>query len=360
MEETISAHKRIWNLETLILGILGAALCWQSHIVHNLNVIEETIILVVFLGALMGVTRIPFPQSFFGKPLPLWSYPAISGIISGFMDSFLVLLMVGAMPIVGQWKNKIRFQAYNMMAALIGGLITYFGEVYMLPLALKYNLREWHSMGPLVVPVIVFLAILGILSSRLKITVGKTSQEKNNGLWNKVEGYIEFSVAIALLLVTKNAMLCLGILFVYAFIVGEGEDLIGVIKTETEMSVMMLLLIAWIIQHDLAPVVSQYSGYWAAIPSTINAVLTGAMFPVSGNFWFDATILSTCALLTPVSSLVGIMLFKTKKEWIEYMKVSIPLAILWFGLATNWFNLAKNPIEKYFEIPKISNSSQRH
>lgn len=173
MTNAVGTHERhkVWNLETAFLGLVGAAMIWQRGISHHLNVVQETIVLVVFLGGLMGITRIPFPSTIRGKPIPLWAYPLISGGISGFMDSFLVLLLVGAAKLEGPNYDQFRFKAYNMIAALIGGLTLYFGEVYMLPLALKYGMRDWYSMLPIVPPVIVFLLLLAVLASRLNIQV---------------------------------------------------------------------------------------------------------------------------------------------------------------------------------------------
>ena len=81
----------------------------------HLSPIEDTIILVLFLGLLLGIAPIPFP-----KVKQLWLFPWIAGILSGLMDSFLVLLMVSVVPLVGKKKDKLKFKTYVMLAALIG------------------------------------------------------------------------------------------------------------------------------------------------------------------------------------------------------------------------------------------------
>ncbi len=357
-------REKQWSLECWIMGILGMAMIWQSNLAEHLNVIQETIILVVFLGGLMGITRIPFPSKFAGKSIPLYCYPLISGIISGFMDSFLVLLLVGAIELEGNEDDKFKFRALNMIAALIGGLTFYFGEVYMLPLALQYGQRYWYSMLPIVPPVMAYLALLAYLTSRLKIKVvgtrvienGNGEKHKNN-LVNK-EDYFKFGAAIALLLITHNGLLCLGVLFLYAFILGEGEDLIDVMKTETEVGVMLLLVLALVIAEPIKPYLADWSGYWAFFPSAVNGVLTGAVYPTSGDMWFDAHVLSTAVLITPISSLVGVMLFKTFKEWKSYIIFALPLTIAWFLISALWFfggpwNLIKPSFEDYFGAPQL-------
>ena len=207
MTNLIPPRHKVWNLETAFLGLVGIAMIWRQNLSHQMSVIQETIVLVIFLGGLMGITRIPFPQNIFGRTIPLWGYPLISGFISGFMDSFLVLLLVGLAKLEGPDQDKFRFKAYNMLAALIGGLTMYFGEVYMLPLALKYGLRDWHSLLPLVPPIVVFLLILAWLTSRLNVRVVgmKTLDGGEGGNGKKTHAntadYLEFAAAIVLLLV---------------------------------------------------------------------------------------------------------------------------------------------------------------
>lgn len=372
MTNPVGTHPRhkVWNLETFFLGIVGVALIWQREIAHHLNVVQETIVLVIFLGGLMGITRIPFPSKIRGRPIPLWAYPLISGGISGFMDSFLVLLLVGAASLEGPDRDQFLFKAYNMIAALIGGLTLYFGEVYMLPLALKYGMREVYSMLPIVPPVVVFLLLLAVLASKLDIRVlgMKTMDANGTGHQKKVHAdwfdFVEFGIAIALLLVTHNALLCLGCLLLYSSVTGQGEDLIDVMKTETEVGVMLLLVFAAFVAAPVEPHLAAWSGWWAFIPSVVNGVLTGAIFPVSGDVWFDAHILSTAVLITPISSLVGVMLFKSASEWVQYCKMAIPLAVVWFVLCGAWFYGPWRAIEPHYTAafgqPVLQQVAEKH
>lgn len=333
------------NLENIILGVVGLALIWQNGINHHLSIPAETIILVVFLSGLMGITRIPLPTHVFGRKIGTLWYPLLCGIISGFMDSFLVLLLLCAADVKGSARDQMKFKVYCMLAALIGGLITYFGEVYMLPLALKYEMQSWYSMLPIVPPVLVFLTLLCWLAGRLDVEVvgvGKSYQTETiaHGTLRKIGGnwqdYIEFTVMIALLLYAHNAVLCLGLLLLYTAISGQGVQLLHVVTAEMEIAVMLLLFLALLIAGPAAPYIAQLEGWWAVIPATINAVLTGAIYPASGNVWSDVQILSFAALLTPISSLVGVMLFKTKEEWGQYIVIAVPLALVWLVVYSAW------------------------
>lgn len=374
-EQKIHGRRKVWNLETFFLSLVGVAMILRMDLVHSFGVIGETIVLVVFLGGLMGITRIPFPSKFpNGTPIPLWAYPVISGVISGFMDSFLVLLLVGAAKMEGKERHQFLFKAINMIAALIGGLTMYFGEVYALPLCLKYGLRHWHSMIPLFPPIAVFLAVLAGITARLEVRVVGMESLGNGESANHSNGkkiiadagdYCEFAVAILLLLISQNALFCLGVLLIYSFITGQGEDLLDVLKTETEVDVMLLLVFAAFIAPVAEPWMVRFSGWWAFFPATVNGVLTGAIYPAEGNFWREIHILSTAVLLTPISSLVGIMLFKTIKEWKDYIVFAVPMAIVWFLLAGAWIYgpwewYFKEPFQGHFGAPALVQEEGKH
>jgi len=205
---------------------------------------------------------------------------------------------------------------------------------------------------PILVPVLIFLGVLGYLVQRLdiKITARETTLEEGlekaqehehistGGMKRKWENVAEFVVGIGIILFTHNALLALGVLLAYAFISGQGEDLLHVIKTETEMGVMLLLLTAWIIFNPVQPLLEIFTGFHALWPSMINAVFSGALLPAGGDVWKEISVISTGALFLPISSLVGVMLFKTMKEWWTYVKLSVPIMVLWLVLSLGWFN----------------------
>lgn len=358
-------HKRhlSWGLEPCLLGLVGVAAIWQQGLAHHFSVVEETIVLVIFLGGLMGITRIPFP-----KKLPLWAYPLAAAGMSVVMDSFLVLLMLMGATLTGSKKGKATFRALCVNGALIGGLGSYFGEVYELPLALQYGMREWYSMLPIIPPILVYVGLLCVYLGRqdVQVTGMKSLGHGGGGEAQKSTAdrgdYIEFAVAIAVLLIWHNPLLCLGVLFVYSFVTGQGKDLIDVMKTETEVGVMLLLVFAAFVADPVRPYMAEWAGWWIMIPATINGVLTGAIFPASGDVWIDTIQLSTCVQLTPISSLVGIMVYKTWKDWKEYMKISIPCAVLWFVIASAWFfgpwQMIKPHYEAQFGAPTLQTSTQ--
>jgi len=347
-ETRIKGTKREWTLESIFVGLLGLALAYVALKFNpHISIIEETIVLVVFLGALLGVAPIPFPNLKKRK----WLYPIIAGLISAFMDSFLVLLMVAAIPISGNRKSVLKFKALNMIAALIGGLLVYFGEVYALPHYLKYGMHNIYDGLPLLVPVLLFLGILGYMVQKLEIIVPtketsleegiekaeKSNIPKSSNAKRKFENYIEFVIGIGIILITHNPILALGVLFFYAFVSGQAEDLLHVIKTETEMGVMLLLFTAWLIFEPSQVLFESFTGFLAIFPSMVNAVFSGALLPASGDVWLEIVAISTGALFLPISSLVGVMLFKTMKEWWAYVKISVPLMVVWLALSLGWF-----------------------
>lgn len=360
-ETIVKGVKRQWTLETVFLGFLGASLTYLALAFNpHLSIIEETIVLVVFLGALLGVAPLPFPNLKHRK----WLYPLIAGILSAFMDSFLVLLMVAALPIKGEERQVLKFKAYAMLAALIGGLLIYFGEVYALPHYLKYGMNNIYDGLPILVPVLIFLGVLGYLVQRLNVDVAAQESTLEEGLAvqdaehgehgepsnakRKWENIAEFVVGIGIILFTHNPLLALGVLLAYAFISGQGEDLLHVVKTETEMGVMLLLLTAWIIFEPVQPILGLFTGFHALWPSMVNAVFSGALLPAGGEVWKEISVISAGALFLPISSLVGVMLFKTMNEWWAYVKISVPLMVLWLVLSLGWFTYVWPSIEPTF------------
>jgi hypothetical protein len=350
----------VWNFEAVILGILGISLLVFSDQNHNMGVVLETIVLVVGLGGLMGITRIPFPTKIMGRPIPMWSYPLIAGTLSMFMDSFLVLIMCARALVVGNVPNAKRlFSLYCMAAALIMGLGMYFGEVYALPLALKYGVKQWYGMLPVLPPAIMFTLFLCFLSHKLGkqgvsvqgLPEADHTQSDHHRTQATIGDYAEVAVFILILLATHNAMIFAGALALYAAVTGQGEDFIEVLKTEMEMGVMMLLLTAAVLCNPMGPWIAEHcSGWGALLPSAVNAVITGAVFPVSGNFWFDLCMLSAFILLTPITSLVGIMIFKTAADWKFYIPRAVGLTAVWIVCLFGWFFLIWPTIEHgYYE-----------
>lgn len=332
---------RSWGLEEFLIGLVGTALIYVGYAIQpDLNVIQETIVLVLFLGPLLGIAPLPFPN----LEKKRWLYPVAAGLLSAVMDSFLVLLLVAAIPLVGAASQQLKFKAYNMIAALIGGLLVYFGEVYALPHYLKYGMQGVTDALFLTPPVLIFLFIIGFFVNRLDVkiqpknkTSGHVSGVSDQNQKRLTENLIEFAVAITLLLVTHNAVLVLGLLMLYSFISGQGEDFIKVVRHETEMGVMLLLVFAMLI---FEPSQALFAGMtsWQAIlgTSSINAVISGALLPAGGDLPFEIILISAGSLLTPASSLVGVVLFTSAKDWIGYMKISIPLMILWLVLGLTW------------------------
>lgn len=329
------------GMQEFFVGLVGAALMYVGWFIHpSLNIIQETVILVIFLGLLLGIAPLPFPN----LSKTRWLYPILAGLLSAFMDSFLVLLLVAAIPLKGSVSHILKFKAYNMIAALIGGLLVYFGEVYALPHYLKYGIHSIDGALFLLPPVLVFLGILGFLVNKLSIQVVSvkkdTGEITNTSIVNRkrvVENIIEFVIGIILLLTTHNALLCLGVLLVYSFISGQGHDLVKVLRHETEMEVMLLLIFAMLIFEPTKAFFGQFTQWWAYFGfSTVNAVISGALLPKEGNIGLEIVLISAGALVTPISSLVGVMLFKIKTEWVAYMKVSLPLTIVWLVLGLSW------------------------
>lgn len=335
------------KLEHLLLGILGAVLIGFQGLYHAVSPVGQVIILIVYLGLLLGVAPLNMP--IFRTP---GRQVVFAGIVSGVLDSYIVLDQVKRVRTVepGQNEEVVRTQKENqetegvraqflalvMMAALIGGLIVWFGEAYAA--GLFNNDKRTGALSALYVvpPVLVFLGILGLRANQLPIKV-----VKREGQATKWRDLIEFVVGIVLLLITHNPMICLGALLVYAVVTRQDEHLLHVLRQETEMNVMLVLFIAFVAGDKLSSIITGFGlgtgTILPIIPAAIQAVLWGPIYSdPSVHFWMRITTLSSGALLLPVSSLVGVMLFKKASLWGTYMKYSIPYAVLWYCIMRVW------------------------
>jgi hypothetical protein len=337
------------EVEQILLALFGVAAIFARNLYYEAGPIGQVIILVVFLGLLIGVAPIKAPAS-----KSRFKTVVLNGFLSGILDSFIVLMKardirtrVYANIEVGETGYGVRAQFLTLitLAALIGGLVIWFGEVYAAGLYNNNQRTGLLSALYIVPPVTVFLGMLGWHASRLPIEV-LPAETRIGGREATRRDLLEFMVGIGLLLITHNPMLCLGVLIVYAVLTGQSEYLLDSWKHETEVNVMLVLLIAlvagsWLVTQVINPL-GLGTGLWALIPSGIQSVLWGPLYddPLA-NFWFMITVLSTGAMLTPISSLVGVMLFKDLKQWMIYMRYSIPYAALWFSLMNAWIWLTQ-------------------
>jgi len=342
------------KLEHILLFIFGASLlAFGSGIYEEkINSIGKVIVLIIYLGSLVGLAPVPLPV--FKKKF--WQ-PVFAGFLSGFLDSYIVLDQCRRLRTVekGQDREKImrqkenqaaegvraQFLALLMIAAIIGGLILWFGEVYAAGLYINDSRTGIASALFVIPPALIFLLLLGLHASRLPIQVvpNKTVAVSKRDL-------LEFSAGIVALLLTHNPMLCLGGLLVYAVITRQDDHLLEIWKHHTEVNVMLVLLIAllaggWLVNDVIKTIGLDNGEFLPIIPAAIQSVLWGPLYEdQSVHFWMRVTTLSTGALLLPISSLVGVMLFKTPKQWLTYMKFSFVYAAIWYGLMRLWIFLA--------------------
>lgn len=276
-----------------------------------------------------------------------------AGLISGVLDSFIVLEQCKRLRTVerDQDRNEVMQQSRNqtvegvratflallMMAALIGGLIMWFGEVYAAGVYLNDKRTGILSALYVVPPVLVFLSILGWHASRLPIEIVPNLSAKTT-----IRDIWEFSAGVIALLVLHNPLICLGGLLVYAVLTRQDDHLLDVWKFHTEVNVMLVLLLAlvagrWLVDTVIAPLGLHEGELAPIIPASVQAVLWGPLYTdASVHFWIRITTLSTGALLFPVSSLVGVMLFRSRRQWLAYIRWSVLYATLWYLLMRSW------------------------
>lgn len=354
------------KLEHILLLVLGIGiLAFGGKAYDAAPEVPKVILLVIYLGSLLGIAPIAMP-AFKSR---FWQV-VFAGIISAVLDSFIVLLQALRLRTVeaGQNRSEIlhlsakevqetegqraALLALLTIAAIIGGIVIWFGEVYAAGVYLNDHRTGILSALYIVPPVAAFLCLLGVYAQKfLKIEV-----IPNRAIGFGRRNLAEFIVGIAALLFFHNPALCLGGLLIYAVLTRQDDRLIHVWRFETEVNVMIVLVIAWVaggwlVTNAIEPL-GLHEGIWKPIiPAGVQAVLWGPLYQdPTVNFWIRIVTISTGALLLPISSLVGVMLFRTPKQWLVYCRYSVAAAVVWYGTAMSWVYLTYNtPIGEFLE-----------
>lgn len=354
------------QIENLLMLILGIVLIFARNTYHSISVIGQVMILIIFLSALVGIARVPLKacKSIFRQVM-------FTGYSSGLFDSFIVLEQCKSLRTVEPGQNpeelskytqqktegvRAKFLAILMIAALVGGLVLWFGEVYAAGLFINDHRSGLLSALFILPPVTLFLILLGLYAKyKLPIKI------LPNTVKPKKQDIIEFFIGIGALLLTHNPMLCLGILLVYIVITdilqgNRVHNLIDILRNHTEINVLLVLFIAllagsWLVENVITKAGLDQGEFLPIIPAALQSVLWGPLYHDTDiNFWTRLTTLSTGALILPISSLVGVMLFKNLKQWKTYIKYSIPCAALWYGIMWLWIKLFFNsPIGNFLD-----------
>ncbi len=328
----------------LVLGI--CMVCFSDSVYTGLPSVGKLIILIIFLGLLIGIAPVAMP-TFRSK----FRQVVVAGFASALLDSFIVLMQLKNFKTTQEREEeRIKFLVLCTFSALIGGLCLWFGEAYAAGLFQNDGRTGFLSALYIIPPVIIFLVILGWLGNRLKIDIelGYSKQNKRDVL--------EFFAGIILLIVTHNPLICLGWLLIYSAVTRQENHLLDSWKHHTEVNVMLVLIIAlvggeWLVSHIIEPSGFGSGEFLPIIPAGIQAVLWGPLYEdPSVHFWIRVCTLSTGAMLLPISSLVGVMLFTTGRQWWIYAKYSFPLAAVWFVIFRGWIWLTLDtPIGIFLE-----------
>jgi len=382
-------HQRVSRPLNLLVLLIGCGLIVQYHQgnTHIASVPWETLALVMFLGVMLAFIR---PWQFVPRSLPVWSFVPIGGVASAFMDSFLVLVILASMNLSGSDEDLFMFRVFVTLSALIGGLLTYFGEVYALPIALMYGMREWYSMLWIAPPVVVFLYMLTRDAMHLNVAPACAAPRGGrNGTgeahecaltshpWERpgdrpwmILKLVEFAAFIGLLLVFKDPLLLTGIMLAYYAVWGHGMSAFSVWKFESEQDVLLLLVTIGVWAFALQPAlvfVADVHGLLLLLPALINTVAVAVVYPATGNVYLDITMVSITVGVTPAASLVGLIVFKGFKEWKRYTKRAFPYVARWAALSAVWCAVFSVPVvqDMYygatgFERPVLLESHAAH
>lgn len=351
------------RLEHILVFLLGLVLVLAENTYFSISSIGKVIILILYLSSLVGIARIPMP-AFKTK----FRQVMFTGLASGVLDSYIVLEQCKNLRTakpnqdrekITQQKNnqpiegvRAQFLAILTIAALIGGLILWFGEVYAAGLYINDGRAGIASAFFILPPALIFLALLGLYAKyRLPLEV-----IPNKSIVFKKRDLIEFMFGIIILIIFHNPMLALGLLMIYAVVTRQDDHLLDIVRNHTEINVIFVLFVAliggsWLVENFINQYGLNEGEILPVIPAALQSVLWGPLYKNNDvNFWMRITTLSTGALIFPTSSLVGVMLFKNLKQWKTYMKYSLTCAAIWYCIMWVWIKLFLNsPIGDFLE-----------
>lgn len=341
----MQSFRKAPELVHILVGLLGIALMLSRGEYEKMGIPTQVFVLIIYLTFLVGIAPIPMPT--FATNFRQVLYV---GLVSSVLDSFVLLAQLKKMRTSGSIVERTKLLTLFTLSALIGGLCIWFGEVYAAGLFANDKRTSVGSALFVVPPVLVFLSILGWNANGIKIRLEPSNQRPR-----KVNVY-EFVGGIMLLLWTHDPIICTGVLLIYTTLTNQQEHLFDqVLKNEIEWPVIVVVLLAmtkgeWVVNQLFVPL-GISTGNWAIIPSAVQAVLWGPLYQDSSvHFWVRLTNLSTGAMLLPISSLVGVMLFTTPREWLAYMRYSVIYSLLWLCIMRTWIYLAlQSPVGELLE-----------
>lgn len=344
--------KRSGDMLSVLIMILAVCCITSANSYKDWSIPGQVFVLVMYLTLLVGITQLKMPvfKSNFFQTIYI-------SIVSGVLDSFVLLAQVKKLKTTCHSEDeeigRMRLFSIYTIGAIIGGLWLWFGEVYAA--GLYAGDKRTGALSALFVlpPVLLFSVVLGIIANSHKTQLVKPSTS-NKFDWRNT---VEFLAGITILLFTHNALLCVGIILLWAWLTNQTSHLFDeVIKNEIEWGVIIVLVIAmlkgeWLVENVFLPLGLATGEFAPIIPSAIQAVLWGPLYnDPSVHFWVRLTNLSVGAGLLPISSLVGVMIFKKMSHWRIYLQYSIPLMFLWFCIMRGWIWLVLNsPAGRFLE-----------
>lgn len=346
------AGKRSGDMLSMLILALAACCGFSGDTYERMSTAGQVFVLVIYLTLLVGITKLQMPvfKSNFMQTMYI-------SIVSGVLDSFVLLAQVKKLRTVNKEGKddevgRMRIFAIFTIGAIIGGLWLWFGEVYAAGLYASDGRTGVFSALFVLPPVLLFSCMLGLLAEMHGTKLVESVHHKFD-----LRNVVEFVVGVVLLLTTHNAMICIGVILFYAWLTDQTSHLFDeVMKNEIEWAVIMVLIIAilkgeWLVQNFFLPLGLATGEYAPIVPSAVQAVLWGPLYnDESVHFWIRLTNLSVGAGLLPISSLVGVMIFKKVAHWKIYLQYSMPLMTLWWCIMRGWIWLAlESPVGHLLE-----------
>ena len=316
---------RNWDVIWLVMTLGGLALLTFSFFVTITDHIVDTLIVTVYLMAIVGTKSIFLPY------MRSWKMVTFGGKLSMVTDSFVIILaykkLVAKDKVVT--NKELIFLNMAMIAALSVGAAFFIGELYGLPYYIHHGLDKVLQSGlPMLMslwPLLATLAVVTRLYADFVPQAVKRLDPRNT---------LELVFFVALLIFSHDVLLCMGLFLVYeANFWGEAgpkyvtHNLVEELRGGGYLALGLIILALAIRPTVLGQMIQESDGLMITFWAMVSAPLTGALLVAHdlGEFYEKLGYLIAGAFLAPWSSLVGVMVLRPR-QYISYFLFSIPLA----------------------------------
>lgn len=340
------------SAEAIILGLAVGTLMMAAAftgLTYDINHDPIMSTLLVALYLLMLVALLPFimptpfvkRSRFWGQ----WAIAMMCGVVSLFFDSFAVVLLLSTLTISGvtivaaaqalrgdrsSWYRHLFMIICAFNALTVGGGF-YLGELWGLPYFISSGLDNPWAGFPTLIVTLPFSAVLSWLCAKFAPVEVEPVKFDKTQAWAATQ----FVAGLLAIIITHDAVLCIGGLLVFATLTGRIQLLLFETVKETYEGggnalglIGVVLLFSVVFADQFAWLQENVTGNWVILGAIVSSPAMGALLPGAHDlheFYSNLYRLMIGAPVLVSSSLVAIVVFKNV---IDYVALPMVMRLL--------------------------------